>query len=309
MDFKSGYSARTLDTKITANFFKRYFPKYANKESAFLTLATREKIRWTIKDGKNLKIRDKEVKNSFLEILDSAQNNKIKPQDFLIYIFIKLKLLSQHHTNIYEETIQTSSILGTVDINVVLEMLQRHFNSKLSSRLPVIAIYSVYQDLFKTVKRYNKKTLLPLNVHTSSDKHGFGDIEIYNSDKTPFEIIEIKHNIAIDRNIIFDVCKKSEKTTTKRYYILTTNENNFISKEEEKYIKTFILNIQREYGLEIIPNGIYNSIKYYLRFIENYNDFIKSYTNNLIEDSKNSTEIKDFHITNWEKILKEHNIN
>lgn len=44
-DFKGGYSARSLDTSITAPFFKKYFPKYANKESVFLTLATREKIK------------------------------------------------------------------------------------------------------------------------------------------------------------------------------------------------------------------------------------------------------------------------
>ncbi len=60
MDFNGGYSARTLDTSVTAPFFKIYFPKYANKESSFLTLATREKIKWTINAGKNLKIRDKE---------------------------------------------------------------------------------------------------------------------------------------------------------------------------------------------------------------------------------------------------------
>ncbi len=48
-DFDGGYSARSLDTSFTSPFFKRHFPKYANKESAFLTLATREKIKWTKK--------------------------------------------------------------------------------------------------------------------------------------------------------------------------------------------------------------------------------------------------------------------
>ena len=53
-DFFKGYSARTLDTKYITPFFKVNFPKYANKESAFLTLATREKIKWT-KGGRELK--------------------------------------------------------------------------------------------------------------------------------------------------------------------------------------------------------------------------------------------------------------
>ena len=64
-DFESGYSARSLDTAVTAPFFKLHFPKYANKESSFLTLATREKIKWTKTDGQSLKIRNKEVKKSF----------------------------------------------------------------------------------------------------------------------------------------------------------------------------------------------------------------------------------------------------
>jgi hypothetical protein len=46
-DFAHSYSARVLDTKVTTPFFKSKFPKYANKENAFLTLATRERVKWT----------------------------------------------------------------------------------------------------------------------------------------------------------------------------------------------------------------------------------------------------------------------
>jgi DNA (cytosine-5)-methyltransferase 1 len=67
-DFKNGYSARSLDTKFISPFFKRHFPKYANKESAFLTLSIREKIKWTKIKGKNLKTRNKKLKDTFLTI-------------------------------------------------------------------------------------------------------------------------------------------------------------------------------------------------------------------------------------------------
>src|SRR3989304_3201437 len=184
MDFKDGYSARTLDTSVTAPFFKKYFPKYANKESAFLTLATREKIKWTKRDGQNLKIRDAQVKKSFLALFDALENRQIKPKECLIYIFIKLHLLSQQHQMVFDETIESADFSEILNINMVLKMLERHFGSKLSSRLPVIAIYSVYQQLFKVVKRYEGKKLGQLNVHTSSDKHGFGDIEVWNADGT-----------------------------------------------------------------------------------------------------------------------------
>jgi DNA (cytosine-5)-methyltransferase 1 len=72
-DFKNGYSARTLDTQVTSPFFKDNFPKYANKESSFLTLATRERIKWTKNEGENLKIRDKQLKASFLNIFEQIE--------------------------------------------------------------------------------------------------------------------------------------------------------------------------------------------------------------------------------------------
>ena len=189
-------------------------------------------------------------------------------------------------------------------------MLEKHFSTdeRGTSRLPVIAIYSIYQQLFKQVKRYENKILRPLNVHTSADKHGYGDIEIWNKNNTPFEMVEIKHNISIERNLVFDVAKKSENTGIERYYILTTAKSNFTSPEEEEFINKFILKINKDTDLEIIANGIFTSLKYYLRFIEDYKEFIKAYTQNLVEDSKNSTEIKEIHIKTWKQILEEHKL-
>ena len=37
---------------------------------------------------------------------------------------------------------------------------------------------------------------------------------------------------------------------------------------------------------------------------DDYNDFVKVYTKNFIIDAQNSTEIKNFHIEKWTKILK-----
>lgn len=307
-DFQGGYSARSLDASVTAPFFKKHFPKYANKESAFLTLALREKIKWTKKAGKNLKIRDKEAKKSFLEIFDAVENGKANPKECLVFIFEKLYLLSLQQKMIFDETIESAVFSGVISINGVLNMLERHFEMKSSSRLPVIAIYSVYQNIFSQVKRYEKKTLKPLNVHTSSDRRGYGDIEIWNENATPFEIIEVKHQIPIDRNLIYDVVKKSEGTTIERYYVLTTSKNNFVSAEEEEHIDKLVLKVKKETGLEIIPNGIYQSLKYYLRFVEDYKEFLRTYAEQLILDSKNSTEVSEFHVAEWQKILKERKI-
>jgi len=122
-------------------------------------------------------------------------------------------------------------------------------------------------------------------------------------------MIEIKHNIAIDRNLIFDVVKKTESTSVTKYYILTTYKGSFVNEVEEEYINRLILKIKKQRNLEFIPNGIIYSLKYYLRFIENYQDFIKTYTEELIRDAKNSTEVKNYHIEVWQAILKEYQLN
>jgi DNA (cytosine-5)-methyltransferase 1 len=89
-DFANGYSARVLDTHITSPFFKDYFPKYANKESAFLTLAIRGEIKWTKKDGENLKIRNIKLKEAFINILDQIETFKQDPEKYLVYLFLVL---------------------------------------------------------------------------------------------------------------------------------------------------------------------------------------------------------------------------
>ncbi len=239
---ENGYSARGLDTKVTTPFFKKYFPKYANKETAFLTKATRTEVIWSLTEGQKLPLRSKDLVVPFLQLIDKIQNSAINLENCLIYVFAKLYLLSQANQTVFDETVETADFSDVININTVIGMLKEHFESRLSSRLPVIAIFSVYQQLFKTVKRFENKVLRPLNVHTSSDKHGYGDVEIWNMNDTPFELVEIKHNIPIDRNLIFDVVKKSENTTIERYYILTTYEDCFTSSDEEEYINKFILN-------------------------------------------------------------------
>lgn len=306
-DFKNGYSARTLDTKITTPFFKKYFLKYSNKESAFLTLATREKIEWSIKNGKEIKIRNEKVKMSFLSIIDAIENNK-SAYCCLVYLFAKLKLLLNKSEILNIETISMSDTLDILNIDKIINMFYNHFNSKNSSRLPVIAFYSIYQELVKNINIYKDKKLKPLNYHTSSDKHGYGYIEVVYKNNNPYEVVEIKHNIPIDKELILSVFNKTLNSNIFRYYILTTYKNSFKNENELKYIKELVLKIKKETKIDIIPNGIMTSLKYYLRFIDNYNDFLKLYTKNLVEDSKISSEINSEHINLWHDILKENNI-
>ncbi|MTJ31883.1 DNA methyltransferase [Aphanizomenon sp. UHCC 0183] len=304
--FPNGYSARVLDTKVTTPFFKINFPRYANKETAFLTKATRAEIIWNFEEGIKLPLRSKSLVEPFLTLIDKIENQKIDIEQCIIYILSQLHLLSQYHEVVFLETLEVANSVNIININRVMKMVERHFQEPLSSRLPVIVIFAIYKQLFKTIRRFKNKILLPLNVHTSADKHGYGDIEIRDNHNNPFEILEIKHNVPIDRNMILDIVKKSANTTIEGYYILTTYKDCFINQDEEEYINELILNIKRESGLEIIANGIVNTLKYYLRFIEDYREFINTYTEELVKDARNSTEIKESHIQAWRIILQEY---
>jgi len=311
VEFKGGYSARNLDTQVTTPFLKKHFPKYANKESGFLSMATRAQIPWTKKEGVKIPTRaSRQFVASFLEILDAVQKQKVSPEDTLHYLFVKLIEITHKQKLIFGSTIESTKYLGVLNISIILQMLEKHFAIGLRgvSRLPVIAMYSIYTLLVKRTETYKNKVLKPLQVHTSLDKHGYGDIEIWNKDNTPFEMVEIKHNKAIDKNMVFDVVKKTEGTSVKRYFILTTAKNNFINSEEERFIEQFIFTIKKERKLDIIANGIFTSLKYYLRFIDDYHDFIETYTRLIVEDAQNSTEIKEYHIEKWKQILEEYQI-
>jgi DNA (cytosine-5)-methyltransferase 1 len=304
--FPNGYSARVLDTKVTTPFFKINFPRYANKETAFLTKATRAEIIWNFEEGIKLPLRSKSLIKPFLQLIDKIENQVIDIEKCLVYIFAQLYVLSQSHDIVFAETLEIANSVNIININIVMKMIETHFEEPLSSRLPVIAMFTIYKELFKTTPRFKNKILLLLNVHTSADKHGYGDIETRDYNNNPFEILEIKHNIPIDRNMILDIVKKSANTTIERYYILTTYQDCFINKDEENYINNLILKIKKESGLEIIANGIVNTLKYYLRFIEDYHEFIHTYTEELVKDARNSTEVKDSHIQAWQIILQQY---
>ncbi len=304
-EFDGGYSARSFDTKYTTPFFKRYFPRYANKETGFLTRTTRQSIKWTIDEGKSLSLRNAKLKEHFLNIFEQIEEQKTDAKISLIYLFARLiELVGEDELTFH--AVKGQTVQGVLNIYVVLEMLREHFAMKRSSRLPVIAIYAIYEVLIPLSTRFRNAKLQPLQTHTSSDKRGFGDIEIYTSDEQPFEIVEVKHNIPIDMAMVFDIVKKMEGVNVDRYYILTTCEEGFESAEIEQSVYDYTLQIHKTRNLDIIPNGIFPTLKYYLRLVDDYADFIAAYSRNLVVDAQNSTEVTPEHLKVWSRILSAH---
>ncbi len=110
----------------------------------------------------------------------------------------------------------------------IISLLEKHFNYKYSghgaSRLPTIAVYAAYQCMMGKVARYEDKILCDLESYTSSDVQSgqIGEIQVNNSDGTPFEDVEIKHKIVVSPDLDKHAFSKLMLHRTDRYYIFTT---------------------------------------------------------------------------------------
>jgi DNA (cytosine-5)-methyltransferase 1 len=166
-------------------------------------------------------------------------------------------------------------------------MLEEHFKRSLvvgTARLPVLAIYSVYECMIDELKRFNKMKLLPLGSHTSADSRSgdIGDIEVVDEHNVPFEAVEIKYNKPITTQIVKDAFEKFKGYSTNRYYLLSTIS---ASGDEMRKITNEVERISKIHGCQVIVNGIMDSLKYYLRLLENTDKFLDKYGKNLGKDA------------------------
>ena len=308
VELPGGYSARTFDTKYVTPFLKERMPRIAMKESGWLTRSIEQPHPFTLKPLFPGKISAKHVKNAFLEILNDIEVNKADPWQYLIALFI---LLIRETSRVQATIISMPPIHieKEIEIDTVIDYLKSHFFTQYASpgasKLPVIAIHSLYQIMIKELKRYQGKKLEPLMSHISPDIRAgrVGDIEVTDENGNCFEAVEIKHDIPIDAIMIDDAYKKFKHTPIKRYYLLTTAEP-YIRSGEEWNIKILISRIRKEHGCEVIVNGLMQSIKYYLRLIKSPKLFLNVYTNALKVDAEKASEIKEEHLKKWSQILE-----
>ena len=288
---KNGYSGRTFDSQFITPFMKvKKFPAMA--ESGWLTRSLEQKVPYDKQYSGA--INPAELKKSFLSILEGLEN-KADAEAYLSYLLQGLIL--QRNKHIIELAKPTA-----LPISNILALLEKHFNHKYqaegASRLPVLAIYAAYQALIPELKRFEGKSLLPIESHTSSDSRSgrIGDIELANEKQRPFEAVEVKHGIPITLQIVQDTYEKFNKTPVDRYYILSTAKS---SLEEMNAIEAEILRIKNAHGCQLIVNGIMETLKYYLRLLSNPYEFIENYVN-LLEDDK---ALKFEHKESWNKLI------
>ena len=289
---ENGFAGRGVDQNHVTPFMKKVnFPSMA--ESGWLTRSLEQPHPYDLSyPGK---IRPESVKTAFLQVVNSVEVQHQSPKDYLLYFFIKL-IKQRDDMNIDLAKPHSLSIANIVDI------LEKHFTYSYScagaSRLPAIAIYAAYQCMMSQVSRYKDKVLCELESHNSSDAQSgqIGDVQVNNSNGSAYEGVEVKHQIKITKQLVADAYEKFKVYNTDRYYLLTTAN---MEKADWDGINSEIQRIRNIHGCQVIVNGVYSSLKYYLRLVEDPAEFIDYY----VEAMKHDDTIKFQHKTVWNDII------
>ncbi|WP_313656421.1 hypothetical protein [Planktothrix agardhii] len=302
----NGFSGRTIDTKyITPTLKALGLPSMS--ESGWLTRSLEQPFPYLM-DYQG-KIGGEGVKDAFLSILNFLEL-KVKPiNQSKIAELLVISLLKEVLKISIEQTITIPKIdnnkKSEVKITDIISALEEHFycktyTSKGTSKLPVIAVYAVYELIIKEVNRYQNCTLNPLGSHTASDRtsKSAGDIEIYYSEppNSLLEAVEIKFEKPIDKHMVAIVTEKIARFNPERYLILSSAN---IKQEDAGDISRMIDEVANEYKCQVIVNGVLPTIKYYLRLINYLPEFINNYST-LIEKDQ---EINFDHKQKWNEII------
>lgn len=289
-----GYSGRTFDNRYITPFLKQCkFPAMA--ESGWLTRSLEQKFPYNLDYAGA--ISPPNLKVAFLTLLDNVQRNA-DCLAYLGYVFQGLVIKrNQQQIDLAKP--------AALAINSILDLLDKHFNATYTadgaSRLPVLAIYAIYQCLLTESKRFAGKTLLPIESHTSADVRSgrIGDIELKDEQNRSFEAVEVKHGITISLQLVLDSYSKFQTTAVNRYYILSTAP--YPKEEEWAAIQVEIQRIKNVHGCQLIVNGIMPTLKYYLRLLDNTFEFIDCYVNLL----ENDAALKFEHKAKWNQLISD----
>lgn len=290
-NMNNGYSGRGIDTKYITPFMKEMgFP--AMSESGWLTRSLEQNLPYDLSyPGK---ITPKELKTAFLYLLDKIESHNESPEKYLLILFAKL--IEHREKKKIDLAKPTALTIATIN-NFLKQHFEAKYSSRGASRLPTLAVYAAYQCMVKEMKRFQGKRLMPLEEHTSSDKSSgrVGDTEIRDTEDKVFEAVEIKHGVTINPQLIRDAYEKFKSHPIQRYYLLSTVEEI----QDGENINKEILRILKIHGCQVIVNGIYPSLKYYLRLLHNTYDF----TDNYVENLKRDKTIKFEHKLKWNEIV------
>lgn len=290
-----GFSGRTFDSHVVTPFLRRHsFPCMA--ESGWLTRSFEHKEPYTL--SYNGAIKPQPLKTAFLTLIDAIQErNTTADNESLLSYMLELLIISRDSKSILPAIPRNLSIAATA------ALIDSHFHSKYSApgaaRLPVLALYAVYQCLFaEGLRRFDGKSLLPLESHNSADTQSgrIGDIDVVNADGSEFEAVEVKLGVRVTAEIADRAKEKILRSTASRYYILSTAP---ADEDDRAQIDAAVRDVATISGCQLIINGVIPTIKYYLRLLSSPSAFAESYARLVFADES----VKFEHRARWNALV------
>lgn len=291
-----GFSGRSFDTAYITPVLKELgLPSMA--ESGWLTRSLEQAHMYTL--SYQGKISDKEVKAAFLNLLNAVQCEGFSAKTVLTYLIKKAFEKSKENEIEIIALENPDSLTISQVINILSEQFSHNYGEAGGAKLPMLAFHAVYSLLVKEMKKYEGCKLKEIGSYTASDRtsNTAGDIEVFDSNATLLEAVEIKLGIPVDKNMVLRARGKILRFRPKQYYILSTQD---IVIEDKADIQEIINEIRETHGCQLIINGVIPTLKYYLRLVSDISEFIENYSELIERDN----EIKQSHKLYWNTKLE-----
>ena len=290
-----GYSNRSFDQRHVTPFLKRH--SYTHCEASGLESGRNfeRPLPWDLEYPANP--RGKGNREAFLGILNYIEDQKGDPKA------VALCLLS-HDLSKQRQAGKTIVPPKEAKIAKIMRIFNRHFEESSGqgkSRLPVLALYAIYERLVVELDRYDGTELVPLERHTTADLRSgsIGDIQV-NRQGEPFEGVEVKSEKPITAAMVRELPRKFVGGDVSRYYLLSTCTP-YVLEEDEESVAKAIQEVEEETGTQIIVNGLLRTLWYYLRLLKDPAIILPIYQGLLEADEDIRLELK----TTWNEIILE----
>jgi DNA (cytosine-5)-methyltransferase 1 len=288
-EIAEGFNARSADSEVTVPFLAVKGLQYS-VESHWLTQTISFLGEFTHEALKGLKAKTRpanagQLLVSVAEALQSHPNDEATRFASAAVSQLLCGLITQRNS---------SKVVCTrpkgLTVAQAMWLVESHIATRFKKnapRLPQLALYSVYECLVASATRYSGTTLDPINRMKSADrkKGTVGDV-VVSRNAVPFEGVEIKHR-AVTYNDIAECTEKLKAEGVLRYYVLATDD---VVPEDADRIAQLQSSFKASNGCEIIVNGVFDSLRYYLRLIPDINDFIFKYVAHVETDSDTDYE-------------------
>ena len=288
-----GFSARTYDSDCTVPFLiENGLPR--NVESHWLTQTF--SFAGEFRPPLVLRTQPRRAGPLVIEVVSllQASGSKDLARAIAISIFVeKIEIRNKGRVTLTRPK--------NLSIQATVELIRHHLGlpyKKNGPRLPQLVFQAVYLCLMHTNTRYSDCTLEPLARMKAADRKAstVGDV-VVSCKGAPFEAVELKSGQSISKSHVAEAIEKVRSLSVLRYYLLSThgiapNDEPDIEKKRDEFLK--------QNGCEIIVNGVFESLSYYLRLLPDTFEFVAAYADLVENDADTDYE----HRISWNECCK-----